>query len=290
MSEAASTEIATAVPPEVVQNYPSWDCHFTGMFEKVTVGATWQMSCKGNSPLHAPLTLQYAAEDQAYSLVLLATKELTDSSAEFEVTSYKPGKYAPPYLVLTDGSSAIKIQGLQWEVQSVLPPQSQTQQPPQPFPPYGPFILYLPWWYWAIFVAIAVAVLGALISGLIFRKRRRRQREQLKKLESVLPPDVELQRDLRKIPRLRHSQEALEQMAKTLRVYLSRKLQILVTDLPSSQIKKKLRRRKAWTNELREVLEEIDRGLTNAKQVSEADILQLVEMVRLATDPMEKKK
>jgi hypothetical protein len=287
-SDAA--EIATSVPAAVVQNYPAWDCRFTMMPEKITVGSVWHLSCQGTTPLHPPLTLQYAADDQIYSLVLLTTKELNQTSAEFDVTSYKPGKYSPPYLVLTDGTSAIKIQGLQWEVASVIPPQAQTQQPPQPFPPYGPFILYLPWWYWATFAGLFLAILAALIAGFILRRRRRRRRELLKQLDSALTPDMELQRDLRRIPRVREPQEALQQLSRTLRVYLSRKLQVYWVDEATLKIKANLRRRKLLSQELAEILEEIDRGRDQAQKVSEADLLQMIDMVRKATEPLERKK
>jgi hypothetical protein len=288
------TEIATAVPPEVVQNYPHWDCHFLGSYQKVTVGAIWQMQCQGDTELKTPLTLQFPNDNLAYTLVLLKSKKLDKHAVEFDVTGYKPGNFSLPYIVLTDGANAVRVDGLKWEITSVLQvkgPQESASAPPQPLPPFGPYRLDMPLWVWLGLSGLVLMALLVLWSVWLWRRRRRQKLEALKKLDNALTPAMEIHRDMRQWMRMvADPPKMLPPLSRAWRVYLSRKYRFVAIDMPRPALLKEL---KKWlkTDDRKKVddlLLELERSLQEPARVTRQDAEQLLQITRTLVDHLEK--
>lgn len=282
-----------SVPPEVVKNYPTWNCEFSDLPPSPTVGATWTMKCQGGVQLKAPLLVQFPDDKMAYGLVVLKTKADSATAGEmgFLVTGYKPGDYSPPYIVLTDGEAAVRIDNLRWKISSVV--EAKEGEKPQPFPPYGPFFLRLPWWYYGIWAGLLLVLCLIAFAIWRWRKKIRREREELKKLESALTPYLEVHRDLRRLMRERTTPAlTCETLAKTIRVYLSRRWKVLMLKMNPRQILKAVRRHYApeQLKELQDFLRELDHGLKDSTKVSLEDRDQLITMARGLIDRLESRK
>ena len=284
----SGTEPSFSVPAEVVKNYPAGSCEFTDVPPSLTVGDKWMLKCKDLASLKLPLLVQFPDEKMAYGLVVLGEKNDGSDNRQFLVTSYKPGDYSPPYIVLTDGQSAVRVDNLRWQIGAVV--EAKEGQKPEPVPPFGPFYLSLPWWYYAAWAGLFLFI---CLVGFFFwrwRRRVRRERERLKKLENSLTPYLELHRDLRRLTRERIEATAVcETLAKALRIYLSRRTKILLLDTKSVALVKSLKGRysKELLVELRDLLRELDRGLKSAGSLSLSDCEQLITMARTLVDRLD---
>lgn len=279
-----------SVPTEVVQNYPKWECQFSGVAENMTVGTIWKLDCKGETILNGPLSLQFPKEEQAYSLQILNSNDFKGAQGSFEVTGYKPGVYEPEYIVITDGNGAVRVDHLKWELKSVLPPQESGQQQ-QPYPPLGPIQLQIPLWYWLMWGGLAALVLIGIVLAIWWRRRQRKLKIQLEKLRSNLSPDLEWLRDLRSVVRVSHDRaEALEQLARSSRVYISRKYQFWADGLKDKNVVYKIQKRGGPHEEWARFLKEVAAAQSAHDGVDAGEIEQLVEMARELVDREEQSK
>ena len=165
---------------------PVWHCDLkplVGDLTQLTVGTQFQMNCAVDIPVkwNGNPKIQLAEKTAPYSLVIVRSPKLDANSGEFIVTSYRTGEMKPEYIRVLTGESGFEASGLEWKIQSVL----KQDQPPQPYPPFGPFLLPLPSWVW---VVVALVLASMVLSAWVwFRKiqNRRRLRDDLKNFGTV---------------------------------------------------------------------------------------------------------
>lgn len=219
---------------------PVWSCAFeqgktegSADLKQLTVGAKFLLSCHGDIPVEwkedAGVSVSFPKKEDAYSLHVLGIESLGPKGAQFVVTAYKPGKHEPEYIRIVQGSQGFEVTKPVWEVQSVLP----KDQPPQPPPPFGPWNLQIPMWFFA-----AIFLAFCLVGFVIVRKlrktsQRNRMLGELALHKTALSPVNQFYRDSRVIRRRLNgagSVEELKQISGELnrdfRLYVLRQFQI----------------------------------------------------------------
>ena len=286
---------------------PIWTCEFKAKpdsvpLEELTVGARFLVSCQGEIPVQwaeadangraASLNVVFSKPEESYTLAILKANKLEPQSAELEVTAYKAGEHKPDYFRVVQGEHGFEVTKPQWTVKSVLKPNEQ----PKPFPPFGPWGLSIPLWFW-IALAAAVLMVGFVIWRLIRRQQQKaRMKAELAKHRTNMSPAHQFFRDARQLRRRIHGAKQVEDLKqitadlnREFRLYVLREFQIPTLDWSDGAIVSDLKRRHRRVylkagDELRKTLRELGRL---AKQGSV--LLQDVEqMHRASLDAVEK--
>lgn len=271
---------------------PVWNCEFKQRPEHpelnaLTVGAKFEMQCRGDIPVawdKGPVEPAFKDKEQKYSLVVLESPRLDPNQVDLVVTGYKAGKFEPEYVRFMQGPHGFEVAKPKWEIQSVI---KQNQgEPPQPYPPFGPWSLALPVW---IFVIIAIAVaLGTFFVFRHLRRRAQRQRmlEELKRHRTALSPIHQFYRDARLIRRKLHQAKTVEELKsisveldKEFRLYVLRQFEIPTLDWTDGEILGDLRKRHARV--YRQAGDPLKKTLRELFRVRERDQLLLHDLEQL---------
>ncbi len=232
---------------------PSWNCTLEKIADgkdmtDLYVGDKFLATCVGSEVALSKDTLNVVNADKkdsfAKEFAVLEVKNLTPQNIQMVVASYKSGKFASGKLILTDGKNDILLDGLNYEIKTVLQPGAQ----PTPFGPFGAFTLSISWFYWVL--------LAALIAGIAYRaynefkkwQTRKRLFEELKNYKTARTPYDELHFDLRKLERSFELQkikiqEYVSSLERSYRLYLIRELEVPALDWSDTEIVKEVRRR-----------------------------------------------
>lgn len=285
-----------SVPPEVAKNYPRWNCELRP-FDKeradttLTVGVRSQMLCNGEAitPFKPDVKILFPDETLMYSLNILSVVASEASSAEFIVTSYKAGDFKPAYLVLSDGQSVAKVEGLKWTVQTVLKKEGEQE----PYPGYGPFTLTLPWWFWAAW-AVGVVILGAVVWRVVLRELdRRRFRKKLLDRRSSVTPLSQFYKDVRRIARAQTLDDSfarkIAELENALNEYLSLQFLVPVGVWSTRRALREIRRLhpkiyREVGSKLQKLLSELAKARKKSASVNAADWEQFSTMSREVVD------
>ena len=184
--------------------WPQWDCRWEGHKTPITVGDPILLICNGDfietidaQKAHFVFTNTEQSKNQKYALHLLDIKYLKNKNATLVVTSYQTGSFENFTFALTDGNSGFASKPLRWQVQSVQDP----QKPVEAFGPFGPALLPLPLWFWAVWGVPALFVLAYLFLKLKQYWQRRKILDELSLHRSSLSPFSHFQRELRSLKR-----------------------------------------------------------------------------------------
>lgn len=268
----------------------------------LTVGTKFELDCSGDIPVTWKGAPQIQLPEKAlpYSLYILSVKKLESTAAEFVVTSYRPGQMKPDYVRVMTGDAGFETSGLEWSVQSVV--KQDQKQPPQPYPPYGPFALAMPYWVWLV-VALVVASVSTVVWRWFRRvQNRRRLADDLARFGGGgLSPSAQFHKELRQLSRkllTAKSNEASDWNAtldQSLRVYLMREYGFLTLKVPRSKLFRSLGRilRQAQPETLagvEKIFSEMDRFQTHAAEHKSSDYEQIIHIARVWCDQIEKRK
>ena len=121
---------------------------------------------------------QTETKPSPYSLAILQTKAIFPGKATFKVTSYQPGHYHTGFTLISDRGT-VKVQALSWQVKSVL----KAGQQAKPYPPYGPWMEPLPFWYWPLG---ALTLLGILLFLFMQIRVGVKRKKKIKEVQSRL--------------------------------------------------------------------------------------------------------
>lgn len=289
----------SSTPAETAENI--WTCNMTPKQQPVTVGSLQDMVCHGEftEKLDAKnLKIKFESKEHDYVLHILEAGALDHTSMSFVVTSYKAGKFQPPF-VITDGIHSVQVKDLSWTVESVL----ANVQEKKPVPSKGPFALSMPWWVWT---SLALGVL--LLFTLVFLKikkiwERKKLIEQLSHHSTALPPFHQFNKDLRSALRdwqqseyKKHQgsepftrRDLLQSTEKMFRQYLMRELLIPTLEWSDAQILNELKRRhkKVFIElapEIKKFLREVREAQKGEQKLSQIDCEQLVAMARKTSE------
>lgn len=276
---------------------PIWHCDLHAP-ESGTVGLTFAMNCSGDIPVQwagAP-KIVLPEKTLPYSLVILETKKLEPTAADFVVTSYRTGEFKPEFIRVMTGDVGFEASGLTWKTQSVL---KQGEQP-KPFGPYGPLRLPMPIWVW---VAIAL-LLASVSSGLwLWFKRiqdRRRLAEDLgRHASAVLTPAAQFHKELRALSKKLIAArdcaavgEWNSLLDQAVRVYLLREFQFLALRVGRMQLlhgwkKKRREDYNEFSAGLEKIFSEMDRFQVHAADHKAGEYEQILNLARKWCDRIE---
>jgi hypothetical protein len=226
-----------------------WNCHLEGAGGDLTVGQKFKMSCEGPTEgIHAD-KLEFRNPDLSEgipSLTLLQNMGVADNHAELVVTSYHVGSHKADSVILFDGEHKIDMAGPEWTLKSIL--KQDPTNPPQPFPAFPMVKLSYPTWFW---VVIAVAIVIAIVEPYLqFQKikKRKKQFEDLKNLESAVNPLDAFFKEMRKLEKYMDGEgfSAVNfsgRLQKEFLVFLSRSFQLPIHLWKDSQALREIKKK-----------------------------------------------
>ncbi len=294
----------SAVKNEEVQ----WECEVTSLQEgkSWTVGDKHNLACRGDyiEKLEAPLKIKVIPPEKKqpeeaagvktappmedpnidYALVILEAKQVDNSSADFVVTSYKPGQYKDVKIKIVDQKNAeLNVQAMNWEVTSVITKETQNG-----FGPTSPLKLAYPWWLWLV-MAGAIAFVALLIIGkVLLLNRYRKLMKEVKSHATALGPINQFYKDLRSLKSLYlnnedktvNTKEYWEALEYKFELYLIRQFEIPANKWSDqkvmAEIKKNLGSQSSLklNNQLKRILSEFKKG-NKAENIQVEDIQQM---------------
>ena len=246
------------------------NCHFQDS-SSFTVGEIRLLTCRGDiSSLSPPLRTKFQDESKKYALHVLETMSLQDKEVTLKVTGYQTGQYEAPIFWLTDGQHSISVEGLSWQVPSVLT--SETG----PYPPYGPWKIKIPLWYELSWIFLFVAI---LIFGFFRFKKHRMKNFIRQRISDRLDDKTPVQYFIRQLSALfvlqKNSEIFLTKLQNSFREFLENQFEIPL-EAPIQQVLKY----KSIDKEARQIISELETALKTQGSYSEQDGEQLLNMVR----------
>ena len=299
-----STDQMAAVDTLDPSSWPQWTCVFqeatqagAAKLDAWTVGNRYLLSCSGPSIgqlSQEKLRLEFPKEEQQYTLHLLQVKTLNIQQAQFVVTGYKPGEYKLEGLKVTDGKDDFVVNPLEWKVTSILEGQAQ----PKPIPPFGPFQMSFPWWYYGLWV-----LAGVLVIGYFWRKgrkyhARKKLIESLAAHSTALSPFNQLNKDIRGLLRstnLANKEQVgdfVKQIEEMFRLFLIRQLLVPALDWSDRDVLRDIRKRhhsvhKDSSKKIQGLFREFKKAQGADEKLSRVDAEQLLEMTRQVADSVD---
>ena len=247
------------------------NCHFQKS-SSFTVGEIRLLTCRGEDipSLSPPLKTKFQDESKKYALHVLDTVSLQDKEITLKITGYRTGQYEAPVFWFTDGKHSVSVEGLSWQVPSVLT--SETG----PYPPYGPWKVKVPLWYefsW-IFLVLVVLMFG------IFRFKKYRMKTFIRqRISDRLDDKTPVQYFIRQLSALfvlqKNSKTFLTQLQNSFREFLENQFEI-----PLESSFQKVLKYKPIDKKARQIISELESALKNQDSYSEQDGDQLLNMVR----------
>ncbi|MDE0151411.1 MAG: hypothetical protein OXK80_02795 [Bdellovibrionales bacterium] len=263
------------------------NCHFQDS-SSFTVGEVRLLKCRGDiPPFSSSVKTEFQDKSKKYALHILETVSIQDQDITLKVTGYQTGQYKDSILKLTDGQHSVNIEGLSWQVPSVLT--SETG----PHPPYGPWKIKVPLWYelsWG-FLFLVILIFG------IFRFKKHRLKTLIRqRVADRLEEKTPVQYFIRQLSSLfsleKNSETFLVQLQKSFRAFLENQFEI-----PLEEPVHKVLKHKSIDKKARQIISELETALKVQDSYSEQDGEQLLNMVRSwifqfnkKTSPMDKPK
>lgn len=208
--------------------------------QQLTVGREFFLTCKGDWPkdLHQEALKFSGDENLKYQIKLLGFEFRSPEEADLKVTSHVAAQHRFPKLVLTDGVQNIELEGVQFQVHSVLPSQNAAEaQKVEPFGPFGPATIPVPLHYWLALVG-GIALVAVLVGLRIWRFNQRREMLlRLKEHDAALSPLLEFHQSMRKLQRansvfygkeaeIEELRQGVHELSRMFKVYVSRRLKV----------------------------------------------------------------
>lgn len=273
-------------------------CEFVDL-KPWTVGVRQKMTCHWERPTQfsAPFTIKFAREEDNYTLALLEVSA-ADKQLEAVVTGYKPGEHKDISFALMSGDVKLNVAPLSWEIKATVIQQTeQQQQPPQPVPSYGPFMLPFPSW---ILWTFGILLIAAISTGVYAYIRRRQKKLFQKRLAEYLhqgSPQLQVHTSLRALVRILDTEqkskvEVIDELNRLLRQYLMGTFALPLEDLSAEKLIKKMSSRyERWSKDLKIQFRQLVFDLQSLKTQSDAltsdDLIELVTKLRILIDQIQ---
>jgi len=273
--------------------------------QQLTVGRVFYLNCTGDWPKTLKQDQLHFEGDAnlKYQVKLLKFEFRSPTEADLQVTSYLAAKHQLPNLILTDGEQKVELGPVQFQVQSILPPQDKGEKV-EPYGPFGPATIPVPALYWLVLVG-AIAFVGILVGLKIWRfNQRRSMLERLKQHDSALSPLQEFHQSMRKLQRANpvfYGKEAsreelrqgVEELSRMFKVYISRRLRVPAFEWNERLIVKDIRDYHPhifaeYSRRIHELFREFKKAQDHSQKLHEKDVSQLAEALRRVLEGVEK--
>jgi hypothetical protein len=271
--------------------------------DALTVGEKFLLSCEGSDVTFDPAALSLEMpKEQQYDLKLLKNLGVASHKASFVATSYvaseKPIEFKN--IFLSDGKSRVALDGLSLNVKTVITQQNNPKN--EAFGPLGPLAIAYPIWFWLSFGVLFSYLIFLIVDKVSLRLDRRAFLNKLAANPPVLSPYHQLTKELRVLSREAQAYKNFDSEAAAkfwrdldlyIRWYLSRSFEFSCFEIHSYEILFQLKIKnpdleKKVTHSLSRVLIEMERLENRTKLLKFEDTAQLIEMVRLAADEIQK--
>ncbi len=271
--------------------------------DPITVGEKFLLKCEGDEVQFNPAQLSLELpQEQQYQLKLLKNLGVDSHKASFVATSYVAGEKPAEFknIFLSDGKSRVALDGVSFTVKTVITQQNNPKH--EPFGPTGSFGVSYPLWFWLSFAFVFVFFIAHGVEKIFEALERKKFFKKL----SAHPPAIsayhQLTKELRQFNREHLRPQSfdadiaakfLRDLDNSVRWYLSRTFEFSCFDIRSSEILMKLKKKnfdleKKINHSLSRVLVEIDRLKGRFGLLKFDDAVQLIEMVRVAADEIQK--
>lgn len=283
----------------------TWTCESIKQQKELTelqVGDLFKIKCNGeglSESLNKPLKIIFAEEKDNHSLKVIDTEVAEFNNVQLVVTGYRAGPFKHSFFI-TDGQKNIQVDGLNWQITSVLP---KNQPPP---PPFGGILVGLsyPLWMWITLAIVVSVIIGLFVRSVQKVRQRRQLMSRLREYSTALSPFNQFNKDLRLILRKvsyagtsdEYSiEQALTEIDNEFKLYLVRELKVPAIEWTIRQVISELksRHRKIFDQaglDIRNTLYELRGALRSSKDISWSDCEQLAKMTRNAASKVNKVK
>lgn len=275
---------------------------------ELSVGREFLLVCDGDFPKGLiPEKIQFVLKpEQKYQIHLLGFEFRSPTQADLKVTAYKAGPIRFDDLQITDGTEVLSLGALQYQVQSVLPPQEPGQAPvkTEAYGPMGPVSLSVPPFYWAMIAGVLGLAILIFLTKILRIVQRRNMLSSLREHESALTPLAQFHQSLRRLQRqnkvffggraeLSEMSAAIDETHKVFKLYLTRRFQLPALEWSDRLILNDLKKyhKKIYVEfqeELRKTLKELQRGLQDKDKLTEQDVINVTTRARLLVEKIER--
>lgn len=273
---------------------PTWLCEADK--KSLTVGEKVILKCSGpETKWNGPVELQ-AAELPRFSLNKLDVRSQSDQELVLVVTSYRVGAIKGVVGKITDGASEVSVVLPDLEVQSVI----QSNPPPKPYPPFGPYGMIIPPIYFFIVAGLLIFPFVMLFIWLFKKHRARVFRAQIKMAKGQGSPILKIHREIRKLDResavsFAKGEQSIEEsflaeLEKSFREFMWLELELEARRGDPKTLLKRIRKRhpklfRRHGDEISVTLYELSRA-RKRKQLNPQDWNQLILMVQNTAEGM----
>ncbi|MBO9666469.1 MAG: hypothetical protein J7501_06605 [Bdellovibrio sp.] len=284
---------------------------------ELTVGREFLLVCDGEFPKTlAQEKLQLVlTPEQKYQIHLLGFELRSPSQADLKVTSYTATPVRFDNLQLTDGTQTIDLGPVSYKVETVIPPQPQTQggvpglpgqqqAKQEPYGPIGPIPISVPMVYWAMLAGV-LGVIALIIASKVYRViQRRNMVERLKAHDSALSPLAQFHQTFRRMqrentvffggtPKADDIPLCLDETRGMMKLYITRRYKIPALEWSPRLILKNLKKYhpkvyQETGDELQKLIKEFLHANEDRANLSGSDMLNLCKRTRLLVEEMER--
>ncbi|MDZ4661845.1 MAG: hypothetical protein SGJ18_09540 [Pseudomonadota bacterium] len=263
----------------------AWTCKAEPI-EGLTVGQKYIVECSGDSVQWAEKELSVSIpESQKYQLKILKFEDVTNTNVKFIGVSYQAGDITLEKIILKDKSENSVVLGA-WtiKVDSVI------KGKPEPFGPFGPFLMSWPMWLWLALALVFLAV-SSLLGRLYYLKKRKLEWARIVNQHSTaLLPYHQFYKDTRKILRADEDERLrLKKLEESFRLYFLRELEVPTLEEEPKWILKHLEKRnvqmdKGLRDEFLQVFREIRRAGESQQNFASKDTEQITHHCQKIVD------
>lgn len=268
---------------------------------QLTVGREFFLICKGDWPKDLQQeNLQFAGdENMKYTLKVQGFEFRSPEEADIKVVSYVAGPVQIPALVITDGQKSVELGQVSFQVASVLPQQQtqeQTQEKVEPYGPFGPATIPVPWVYWLAFAG-TLLIAGSLVALKVWRwNQRRSMLLRLKEHDVALAPMLEFHQSMRKLQRANpvfygkaatpeELRAGTQELARMFKVFLIRRLKVPAFEWGERMILADIRRyhpavHAEYAKKIQALFLEFRKAESAETKLSASDLSQLAQALR----------
>ncbi len=215
----ASTAVSAVAPTQ-------WSCEVSPLpggteLGNLTVGSKFSMKCSGAEVQDfnpQSFSLELGKADK-FRLRILENRKSTTSSIELTVTSYVPGDTSLQDVVITDGQNRILLEGVNFNLKSVI---KDDEKDPKPFPPEAPVGLMWPTSTIFVIIAVLVVIVTTILALLQRNRRRAKFTAWLQANRTPLSPFDQLNKDMRRSLKERNPSAHIAELELATQTYLSR--------------------------------------------------------------------
>lgn len=203
----------------------SWNCTLSDLPTPMTVGAIFTLDCEG-APVegvhYSDLRLELP-KDYQWGLKILEVQSSTETGFRARATSYTVASYDfQDKAVLTDGNVKITLNGIKFQVTSVMT--AEEKKDPKPFPPEGPVSLEWPVLANVSFIFVAVIVIAVILRFFFMRRKVRKFQKWLELNRTRLAPIDQFNKELRLLTKLENRSEQIARIDLVVREFIARQL------------------------------------------------------------------